>query len=153
MIKQYEGICCFVSKLDWFPALLTRLSLGYVFIRSGWMKFINLHNTSVFFSRLGIPLPGLNAPLVAGTEFLCGIMILLGLFTRIASLPLIFILIIAIITAKFRAVQDLSQFFCMFEYLFIVLFLWLVVKGAGALSIDRLIEGECRSKSSDEPLQ
>lgn len=126
------------EKLDWLPPLLARLTIGFIFVQAGWGKLNNLDNVVAFFTELGIPAPGIQAPFVAGVEFVCGLLVLVGLFTPLASIPLIGTMVVAIITAKRSDIGELSDLFAMSEYLYILLLVYLAVKGAGALSIDRI---------------
>ena len=134
-----EKFLSLVSKFDWFPGLLSRTTIGCIFIQSGWGKLQHLDKVVGFFRSLGIPAPQLQAPFVAGVELGCGTLVLIGLLTRVAAIPLMATMVVAIITAKLKDVTDISDFFSLSEYLFIVLLVWLVVKGAGALSVDRLL--------------
>ena len=135
-----------VSKLTWLPPLLARITLGYVFIESGWGKLHHLDKVVAFFTELGIPAANIQAPFVAGVEFVCGTAVLLGILTRLASIPLIGTMVVAIITAKRAELAGLSDLFGFIEYLYIVLLAWLVVDGPGAISIDRIWCG----KNSDK---
>jgi putative oxidoreductase len=85
--------------------------------------------------------------MVAAIEFGCGTLVLLGFFTRIAAIPLIGTMVVAILTAKMKGVADLSDFLSLSEYLFIVLLVWLIVKGAGALSIDYVLAKRCEESN------
>jgi putative oxidoreductase len=118
------------------PALLTRISIGVVFIESGWGKLHHLEKVVEFFTSLGIPAARLQAPFVATVELVCGALVLIGLFTRFAAIPLIGVMIVAILTAKLKEITMISDLFSMFEYLYIILLAWLAVAGAGAISID-----------------
>lgn len=136
------------AKLSWLPPLVSRLTIGGIFIQTGWGKLHHLDKVAGFFAQLGIPAPRLQAPLVAAVEFGCGLLVLLGLITRLAALPLIATMSVAIATAKMKEVHDYSDFLSLSEYLFIVLLLWLVVTGAGALSLDRLLADRCGTNSN-----
>jgi len=127
------------SSLAWVPPTLTRLTLGFVFIESGWGKLHNLPKIVAYFGELGIPAPQFQAPLAAGTEFVCGVLLLLGLATRVASLPIIGVMIVAIITARRPDLHGLSDLFGFIEYLYIALCLWLCAHGAGPISLDAVI--------------
>ena len=127
------------SALSWVPPTLTRLTLGWVFIESGWGKLHNLPKVVEFFTQLGIPAPQFQATLAAGTEFVCGILLLVGLATRIASLPLIVVMVVAIATARKGDLNGISDLFGFIEYLYIALCLWLCAHGAGPLSLDAVI--------------
>ena len=146
MCKIREFILTVTSKLNWLPALISRVTIGFIFIQSGWGKLHHLDKVIQFFASLGIPAPQLQAPFVATVEFGCGSLVLVGLFTRIASIPLIGTMVVAILTAKMRGVADLSDFFSLSEYLFIVLLVWLIVKGAGELSVDHILSKRCQQK-------
>lgn len=130
-----EPIC---SKLHDVPAFLTRITVGWVMLESGWGKFGNLEGVTTFFGELGIPAPHLQAPFVAGVETLGGLCLILGLCTRIASIPLSITMIVAILTAKMEEVKSLSDLFGLSEFLYIVLMVWLIVFGPGKWALDKV---------------
>src|SRR3954454_2726133 len=84
------------DKVSFLGPTLARLTVGLVFIGTGWGKLHSLPDVTEFFTSLGIPLPAFNARLTAGTEFFGGLLILVGLGTRLAALPLAFTMVIAI---------------------------------------------------------
>jgi putative oxidoreductase len=127
------------QKLNWLPPLLARISVGILFLTSGWGKLHNLPKIIDFFTQLGIPHPELQAPFVATTEFVCGALVLIGLGTRIASIPLIITMIVALITAKKADIEGVSSLFIQSEYLLIVIFVWLAISGPGKIALDHLI--------------
>src|SRR5579872_1930933 len=86
------------DTVDWLPGLISRLTIGGIFIQTGWGKITHLDKVINFFTSLGIPAPRLQAPFVASVELGCGTLVLLGLATRVASLPLIGTMIVAILT-------------------------------------------------------
>lgn len=125
-----------IEKVRWFPPLLARITLGWVFVESGWGKVNNLPQVIEFFQSLGIPYAELQAPFVAGMELVAGALILFGLFSRMASIPLVVTMIVALVTAKREDIHSVSDLFASSEYLYIVLLLWLLVAGAGTISVD-----------------
>jgi putative oxidoreductase len=127
------------SSFGWLPPTLARITLGGVFLSSGWGKLHNLPKVIAFFTELGIPAPQFQAGMVATFELLCGALILMGLLTRLAVLPLIAIMVVALLTAKASEIQGPSDLFGLSEYLYVVLLVWLGVSGAGPLSVDRLL--------------
>lgn len=126
------------------PELVTRVTLGWIFIESGWGKLHNLDNVISFFESLNIPFAFLQAPFVSVLELGCGILILLGLLTRLAALPLILIMIVAICTAKREELFDFSMLSGTSEFLFITLLLWLSAYGSQIFSLDQLIRKKMR---------
>jgi putative oxidoreductase len=127
------------DKATFLGPTLARLTVGLVFIGTGWGKLHTLPDVTEFFASLHIPAPGFNARLAASTEFFGGILVLLGLGTRLASLPLAFTMVVAILTAKRGDIHGLTDLVGFEEWSYLVLFLWLAVAGAGPLSLDRLI--------------
>lgn len=126
------------------PELISRVVIGYVFIESGWGKFHSLDKVISYFESLQIPLAHWQAPFVAGTEFIAGLLVLIGLYTRLASLPLIAIMLVAIRTAKWEDITDFSSLLGISEFLYIVILIWLATYGAKFLSVDYLIEKKCQ---------
>ena len=118
---------------------LARLTVGLVFIGTGWGKLHTLPDVTEYFASLGIPMPGLNARVAASTEFFGGILVLVGLCTRLAVLPMAFTMVIAILTAKRGDLHGLTDLVGFEEWSYLVMFIWLAVAGAGPWSLDRLI--------------
>jgi putative oxidoreductase len=118
---------------------LARLTVGLVFIGTGWGKLHTLPDVTDYFASLGIPAPGLNARIAATTEFVGGLLVLVGLGTRVAVLPMAFTMVIAILTAKRGDIHGLTDLVGFEEWSYLVLFAWLALAGAGPLSLDRLI--------------
>jgi putative oxidoreductase len=131
------GLC---AQLAFAPPLLSRLVIGGVFVHSGWGKLHNLDHVVQFFASLGIPHPELEAPFVACVELVCGALVLVGLVTRLAAVPLIATMVVALATALAPKIEGVSSLFGLAEFLYIVLLVQLTVGGAGALSLDRWAE-------------
>ena len=126
-------------RLEPIGPTLARLTVGLVFIGTGWGKLHTLPDVTEFFASLHIPAPGLNARIAASTEFFGGILLLVGLGTRLAALPMAFTMVIAILTAKRPEIDGLTTLVGFEEWSYLVFFLWLAVAGAGPLSLDRLV--------------
>jgi len=127
------------EKTDWIPPLLARLTLGVIFAESGWGKLHNLPKVIAFFTELGIPAPSIQAPFVAGVEFVGGLLLFVGLFTRLAAIPLSATMLVAIATAKMGDVHSIDDFVGLTEWAYLVLLIWLAWEGAGKVSLDALI--------------
>ena len=128
------------DKLAFIGPTLARLTVGLVFIGTGWGKLHSLGDVTDFFASLHIPAPGFNARLAASTEFFGGILVLVGLGTRLASLPLAFTMVVAILTAKRADISGLTALVGFEEWSYLVFFIWLAVAGAGPLSLDNLVD-------------
>jgi putative oxidoreductase len=131
---------------SWLPPLFARIVVGWVFMGTGWTKLTNLYPSADFpgmiarFAEWGIPYPSVMAPFVSGVEFLGGILLLLGLFTRLAATPLVIVMIVAIISAKLDQVDSLETLLGFEEVAYMALFGWLAVSGPGPISLDYLLQ-------------
>ena len=134
------------SALTWLPPTLARVVVGVVFVQSGWGKLGDIDAVIGFFTELGLPLPAFQAYLASVTELVCGALLLLGLATRFAAVPIVVTMIVAIRTALWQQVDGVASLFTMIEFLYIVLCVWLGVHGAGPLSIDGLVERGLRAR-------
>jgi putative oxidoreductase len=126
-------------RLDFLPPALARLTLGLLFVGTGWGKLHSLDQVTEYFTSLGIPAAALQAPLVAGIELVGGLLLLAGLLTRVAALPLAGTMVVAILTAQRDQIHGLSDLTGLTEFTYIVLLVWLAVAGAGSLSLDALL--------------
>jgi putative oxidoreductase len=138
----------FGDKASFMGPTLARLTVGVVFIGTGWGKLHSIPDVTSFFTDLGIPFPGFNARLTASTEFFGGLLVLLGLGTRLVSLPLAFTMVVAILTAKRANIDGISSLLGFEEWSYLVFFLWIALAGAGPLSLDALI-GRLRKRGGD----
>jgi uncharacterized membrane protein YphA (DoxX/SURF4 family) len=80
--------------------LLVRVAVGGVFVVSGVVKFLFDNQGPGRFARLGLPSPGSLACFVGAVEIVCGLMLAVGLFARLAALPLAIDMVVAIVTTK-----------------------------------------------------
>jgi putative oxidoreductase len=128
------------NAFNWLSPSLARLTVGCVFFQSGWGKLHDLAKVTDYFTQLGLPVPAFQAQLTATTEFVCGSLILVGLCTRLAVVPLIITMMVAIRTALWDQVESVSSIFGIVEFLYITLLVWLGTNGGGPLSFDHLIE-------------
>ena len=128
-----------VKQLDWFAPLLGRVTVGVLFISTGWGKVHNLAKVGAFFAELHIPAPAIQATFVSYVELIGGALVLVGLFARWASLPLIGSMAVAILTAKADEVHGLPDLFGLVEWTYLVLFVWIALAGPGRASLDHLL--------------
>jgi putative oxidoreductase len=142
------------GAMAWLPPLLARIAVGWTFVQTGWGKLHDLASVVDFFRELGIPYPELQAPFVASVELVCGSLFLVGLFSRVAALPLIGTMVVAIATAQWENVASAGDLFGLSELLYIVIFAWIATAGPGPVALDSIVErrmarGAERSPSGD----
>ncbi len=128
------------DKVSFIGPLVARVAVGAVFVGTGWGKLHHLADVTQFFTELGIPAPGLNAHVVASIEFVGGLMLVAGLLTRLAALPLMGTMVVAILTAKRGDIDGVTTLFGFNEFLYFAILLWLAVAGAGKASLDHLLK-------------
>ena len=122
------------------PLLLAvRLYWGWQFVQTGWGKLHHLQKVIDYFSDLGIPYPQVQAPFASANEFVCGVLVLLGLATRVASIPLIVVMLVAIRTAQWENVDSAAALLGLVEWSYIAIFAWVAIAGPGPVSLDALI--------------
>jgi putative oxidoreductase len=121
--------------------LLIRLMVGGIFLSEGIQKFLFPAEVGAGrFERIGLPAPEVLGPFVGFFEIFCGSLVLLGMFTRIAVLPLLTIMAVAIITTKVPMLEQ-SGFWKMAhqarnDFSMTLGSLFLLVVGAGPFSWD-----------------
>jgi putative oxidoreductase len=124
--------------------ILVRLLVGGVFLSEGIQKFLFPAALGVGrFIKIGIPSPQFFAPFVGVVEIVCGTLLIIGLFTRMATIPLIIDIVVAIVTTKipmlykagfWSTAHEARTDYCML--LGLIFLLWV---GSGPLSIDQRI--------------
>lgn len=88
--------------LDFTAPLLLRIYLAPIFIYAGMNKLANAENVAFWFASLGIPAPTIATYLAGTTELIGGICLLGGLAVRWVSLPLMFTMAVAAVTAHWN---------------------------------------------------
>ena len=133
------------SRLAWLPPTLARLTVGWVFVLSGWGKLHHLPDIVDYFRSLGIPAPEVQAPFASGVELGCGALLLLGLGSRFAAVPLMVVMTVAIGTARLEDLTSIGALFGFIEFTYIVLLIFVAIGGPGPLSLDALIARRLKS--------
>ena len=127
------------KRLGFLGPLVARFVVGVTFLLTGWGKLHSLDRVTQFFTDLHIPAPAFQAVLVSSMEFLGGIAILLGLFTRFFSVGLLITMIVAILTAQLENVHGIGDLAGLTESAYAAFFIWLAVAGAGPVSVDHVL--------------
>jgi len=144
MLQQcYRMLNAAASALQSPFLLLVRLYWGWQFMQTGWGKLHNIPKIVNFFTSLGIPMPGVTAHFIAGLEFTGGILLILGLASRLIALPLTISMLVAYITADrealFSVIADPDKFYAAAPYTFLVASLIVLIFGPGKFSLDAWI--------------
>ena len=149
--------------------ILIRLIVGGTFLSEGIQKFLFADALGVGrFVKIGIPYPEVMAPFVGVFEIVCGALLILGLLTRLAAIPMIVNISVAILSTKIPIL--LGHGFWMFnlpkansygfwsmmheartDFAMLLGGIFLLIVGAGCFSIDALLAGCCRPTSPAEP--
>ncbi len=127
------------AHFAWAGPLIMRIVVGYTFMLAGWGKLNNLPQMIENFTEWGIIFPKIMTPFVSGVEFVGGILLMVGLFTRIPAAMLAFTMLVAIRVAKWDSVDSLQSLLGFEEATYFAAFLWLAIAGPGAASLDRLL--------------
>lgn len=123
---------------------LIRLMVGVVFLSEGIQKFLFPDALGAGrFAKIGLPNPELLGPFVGAFEIACGSLVLLGLLTRLAAIPLITIMLVAMATTKTDILAKDGFWKMMHEsrtdWSMLLGAIFLLVKGGGKWSLDKML--------------
>jgi putative oxidoreductase len=135
----YDWSRIVANYFTWLAPLAVRITVGVVFMGTGWTKLHNLPAITNNFRALHIPAPEILTPFVSGVEFFGGLLLLVGLLTRFAAVPLMIVMVVAIVSAKVGDIDSLEDFLGFEEVSYFVMFAWLAISGPGPVSLDHLI--------------
>ena len=137
-LREFNSAVKSISKRFSFKTLLCH-HYDLCFICKGYGKLGNLGQVIGYFESLGIPFASMQAPFVALIEMMGGIALILGVGTRLFSFLLANTMIVALLTAHIEDIKVFSDVFKIYEFVYILVFLFLIFKGAGSISLDNLI--------------
>lgn len=140
LLKLTRLLTPFFEKLQDLSLLFLRLVLAYGFYGPAMHKWDDISAVAEWFGSMGIPLPVLNAYMAASTELAGVVLLTLGLFTRLISIPLIVVMVVAITTVHLgNGFSSGDNGFEIPLYYMLMLFA-LVAYGSGKFSVDRFLE-------------
>lgn len=122
--------------------LLIRLAVGLIFATQGLLKYTDPRMGVLRFTKIGFPYPEFTAHFVGFFEILCGVLVLAGLFTRFAAVPLLVVICTAIATTKIPELWRPEQGFWFMvsdartDFAMLCSLIFLVFSGPGRLSVD-----------------
>lgn len=150
--KIYGRLVCLLSALRHPFLLILRLYWGWHFFEAGKGKLVNLPRVTGFFQDLGIPFPKLNAMIAGSVECFGGLLLLVGLGSRLVSIPLAFTMVIAYLTADSKAVHEMFSnpegFLTAAPFLFLLAVVIVMIFGPGGISLDGLFSWLRRRRES-----
>lgn len=130
--------------------ILIRLIVGTIFLSEGLQKFLFPAARGVGrFVKIGLPSPEFLSYFVASFEVFCGILILLGLATRLASIPLMTIMLVAIITTKIPILLNMGFWemahAARTDFALLLGSLFLFLSGGGNWSLEKRFPGKLKN--------
>lgn len=159
ILQYYERLGRGLDRLQPLLLLALRLYWGWQFFLTGRGKLLNIDRTAGFFESIDIPLPLANAYAAGVTECLGGLLLLLGLGSRVAAFPLIVTMMVAYATAHREQLMSIfsnpDAFATAPPFLFLLASLIVLVFGPGPLSLDqlarRLVTRRATAATSNSP--
>jgi putative oxidoreductase len=143
LIALYARFAAYASYLQSPFLLAVRLYFFYELVTSGWGKLHNIAGFTDTFTNLGIPFPAANAHFIAGLEFFGGLLLMIGLASRLVSVLMIGNMLVAYWTADHAAFvsffSDQDKFTAAAPFTILIASLIILVFGPGLFSIDTLI--------------
>lgn len=134
-----EKLRSFANKLDSLILLLIRLTLAYGFYTPAIMKWNDINAIAGWFKSMGYPFPLVNAYLAGVTEVAGVVLLILGLGTRLISIPLIIVMIVAIYTVHIKNGFEAGDNGFEIPLYYILMLSSLIVYGAGKYSINNFL--------------
>jgi putative oxidoreductase len=122
--------------------LVARLIVAYGFYEPAMMKWKDINSVAEWFGSMGMPFPTLNAYMAASTEITGVVLLTLGFLTRLISLPMIVIMIVAIFTVHIGNGFSAGNNGFEIPLYYMIFLLIFVSHGAGKFSLDRFIFGD-----------
>ena len=138
-LKKINAFAKNIRKLDYLPLLVIRIVLAYGFLTPALLKWQNIKGIADWFENMNYPLPHLSAYLAATTEALGVILLALGLGIRYISVPLIFMMFVAIFTVHAGNGFNAGDNGFEIPLYYAIMLFTLLIFGSGKLSLDYLI--------------
>lgn len=133
-----------VERWKDLPLLGIRLALAYGFYGPAKAKWEDIDSIAEWFASMGMPLPKLNAYMAASTEMLGVVLLTLGLATRIISVPLIIVMMVAVKTVHWENGFNASDNGYEIPLYYMLMLSVLFFVGPGRISLDKLIDAKLK---------
>jgi len=138
LIVACDKIETITNSFKDIPLLIIRLTLAYGFFTPAINKWKNIDGIASWFESMNYPLPILNAYLAAGTELLGVILLVLGFASRLISIPLMIVMLVAIFTVHFANGWEASNNGFEIPFYYLVMLLVIIIYGPGKFSLERI---------------
>ena len=132
-----------VAVLGDITPLILRVLFGSLFAMSGYAKLTSFGATAHAFGSMGLPAPYFMAGLAGGVEFAGGVLLVIGLWTRLAAALLAFTMIVAYATAHRDSLTDVKSFMKAAPFAYLMAMGVVLTHGAGRVALQRLV---CKCK-------
>jgi putative oxidoreductase len=140
-------------RLEWLPILVARVSMGLFFAISGWNKLFQAANWKGLVAAMtatGLPYPKFLSYFLASVEFYGGSLLTVGFLSTVWAIALTIAMIVAIVTVEIPYVIPpglgpldwLDWFLYLPQVMYVIIFLWLIIRGPGPHSVDAVIARE-----------
>ena len=144
-MSRFNPIPVSVRSIVW-----VRIAVGLIFATQGLLKYTDPIMGVDRFTRIGFPLPAFTAHFVGAFEMVCGLLVLVGLWTRFAAVPLLVVICTAIATTKIPELFRVAQGFWFMvsdaraDFAMLCSLMFLIGAGPGSISVDgnRKVAGE-----------
>lgn len=130
------------DKLKDLPPLIFRAILVYGFYGPAKTKLANIGAVAEWFGQIGIPLPTLNAYMAVTTEISGVILLTLGLATRLISIPMMFVMLVAIKTVHLKNGFSCGENGFEVPFYYLCMLFYLMINGPGRISVDHFMRGK-----------
>ena len=138
-LRFAESLLARLSRTEWLGPLLLRLVFGYFWLETGWAKLHNLEFFAGRFVEWGIPWPTLSATVSGATDLIGGALLIVGLGTRLAAIPMIVNMLVALAVVVLPTITTFNEFVELDEVLYVCVLFWLLMAGPGKASLDHLL--------------
>ena len=154
--KLYDLLIRSANSLQSPFLLFVRVYWGWQFWQTGWGKLQDISKPIEFFTSLGIPFPVFNAWFVALLEAFGGILLIVGLASRLIAIPFVIDMLVAYITADREAfksfVSEPDKFMAAAPFTFLFASLVILIFGPGSVSVDCLISRFVEKRKGPLPI-
>jgi len=136
MIGVCDTLSAKTEMLKDIPLLMMRLALAYGFWGPGMMKWKSIESIANWFESMGYPMPLFNAYAAATTEVVGAVLLLLGFATRIISIPLMVIMLVAIFTVHGANGFEAGNNGFEIPLYYLIMLFTLTIYGSGRFSLE-----------------